>query len=123
MATPAEISQTNSTTAALPKRLFSEATIEVVSVSSSGLPTRFPHIEEEQAHRYLYKAASKVELPGDLIRLGEEVFAYGWPDITVTYRYPGTSASACRELTLASQPCLASPYQTAHFQDPGLHSC
>lgn len=123
MATPAEIAQTKPTTAVLPKRLFSEATIEVISVSSSGLPTRLPHIGEEQARRYLYKAASKVELPGDLIRLGEEVFGYGWPDITVSYRYPGTLTSACRELTLASQPCLASPSQTAHFQAPFPHSC
>jgi len=123
MVTSAAMHQLNSATVALPKRLFSDATIEVISVSSSGLPTRFPNIEEGKARSYLYKAASKVELPGDLIRLGEEVFGYGWPDITVTYRYPGTSAIACRELTLVCQPCRASRSPTTHLQDPLPRSC
>lgn len=99
--------------ATLPRRPFSEATIEVVSVTSSGLPACFPHLEERQARGYLYKAASKVELPGDLIRLGEEVFGCGWPDITVTYRYPGASASEVRELTLVRQPHHEGQYRTA----------
>lgn len=102
---------------------FSEATIEVINVTSSGLPARLPHVDERQARGCLCKAASKVELPGDLIRLGEEVFRYGWPDVTVTYRYPGTSASEVRELTLVRQPHHEGPVEEAVLQDPSPRPC
>mgnify|MGYP001378384902 CR=1 FL=1 len=102
---------------------FSEATIEVVSISSSGLPARHPNVEDRQARACLCKIASKVELPGDLIRLGEEVFGCGWPDVTVTYRYPGTSANEVRELTLARQPYREGPAEEADLQDPSLRPC
>lgn len=99
---------------------FSEATIEVISATSSGLPARHPNVEERQARACLYKIASTVELPGDLIRLGEEAFRCGWPDVTVTYRYPGTPANVVRELTLVRQPHHEGPAEEAALQDPSL---
>lgn len=79
--------------------------IEVLNISSTGLPARHPLVEAQRAQGLLWKVASKVSVAGDLMALAGDVFSCGWPDVTVSFRQSGASASGIHSWTLrAPQP-------------------
>ena len=77
--------------------------IEVVDISSTGLPARHPRVNEQQSRGYLRKAATKIADAGDLLRVAEDMLSCGWPDISVRYRYRDASENEVREWTLVRQ--------------------
>lgn len=97
--------------------------IEVLSYSSTGLPAKFPHVGHSGTRAMMAKAATRVEYPADLIRMGEDLFGCGLPDVTVSYRYRGASETEVRELTLVRQQRREGQDQLAPSPSACLPSC
>jgi len=86
------------------------APIVVLDIASTGLPARHPSVGEQQSRGYLSKAATKLKSTGDLLHVAEDIFSCGWPDVTISFRRAGASASDIHSWTLrAPQPGCAVP--------------